>query len=221
MNPIHHPLCNTVLRKPEGMTEEQCRDLHILRGVDCFMLGDGPSVNSFWRPEPVELAAINAGAPIVLHCLGHTHPPLSLLVLDPGIPMAVESEDTDSEELVALKNRLAMAEAARDELRRWKDEQLAVESSWNPQAVADALGIVHGAPIRENILPLVEVLKDQLHKAEAARDVERERADGNRNAMESFVRMIEEALDRAGAPTHHPDIGAPAIKPMTPQNQPS
>lgn len=54
MTPIKHSLCNDVLRKPDGMTEEECRDLHIMRGDNAFMLGDGPSVNSFWTPSAEE-----------------------------------------------------------------------------------------------------------------------------------------------------------------------
>jgi hypothetical protein len=42
MNPIKHPNCNDILRKPDGMTEEECGDLHIRRA--------GGYVWSFWTP---------------------------------------------------------------------------------------------------------------------------------------------------------------------------
>lgn len=35
----------------------------------------------------------------------------------------------------------------------------------------------------------------------------------------AFVHIISNALDGVGAPTHHPDIGAPARKPMMPQER--
>lgn len=253
MTPIRHPHCNDVLRKPDGITEEECRDLHIRR--------DDGYVWSFWTPSPEELLAINRGGTVALAVMGTTHPPLMihachpheakehnvspdeythrmealngrlnrLLALtkkivsawtgnrenerpaltdrlldmmsanraDGSIVEVVPADDaveamkgdiarldaklhqiSDAlgdewnvmdfpEAITAIKNRLAMAEAGRDELRRWKAEQMAVEATWNPQAVGDALGIVLGAPIRENILPLVEDLKDRLAKAES------------------------------------------------------
>lgn len=62
-------------------------------------------------------------------------------------------------------------------------------------------------------------LRDELKAAnERAENAERER-DGNRTFHEAFKASIFEALDKAGAPTHHPDIGAPARKPMMPQER--
>jgi len=75
MEPIKHPLCNDILRRPAGMTEEQCRDLHIRREDNAVM--------SFWTPNPEELEAIKAGQPILLHFTGATHPPVMLAVLRP------------------------------------------------------------------------------------------------------------------------------------------
>lgn len=41
----------------------------------------------------------------------------------------------------------------------------------------------------------------------------------NREVFATYRNCIKSALDEAGAPTHHPDIGAPARKPMTPQER--
>lgn len=41
----------------------------------------------------------------------------------------------------------------RDALQRWKDEQLAVEAQWDPQAVARSLGL----PLGTNIRPLLQM----------------------------------------------------------------
>jgi hypothetical protein len=73
MTPIHHSLCNDVLRRPEGLTEEECGDLPIFRNDTCVV--------SFWRPEPAELQALAAGQPIMLAIASQTHPPLSVSVL--------------------------------------------------------------------------------------------------------------------------------------------
>ena len=75
MNPIKHPLCNDVLRKPEGMTEEECRDLHILREED--------TVWSFWKPTDEQLVALNRGGCVAVYVQGHTHPPLSIFATHP------------------------------------------------------------------------------------------------------------------------------------------
>jgi hypothetical protein len=60
-----------------------------------------------------------------------------------------------------IKQRTAMQriERERDELARWKREQMLVESQWDAQAVAKELGMPAGADIRENILPAIQQLK--------------------------------------------------------------
>lgn len=65
--------------------------------------------------------------------------------------------------LVFTGNRRAEFEEAvrrleqqRDELQAWKDSQLAVEAQWNPQVVAQLLGIGLGQDIRANIQPKIE-----------------------------------------------------------------
>jgi hypothetical protein len=50
-------------------------------------------------------------------------------------------------------------ERERDELARWKREQMLVESQWDAQAVAKELGMPSGADIRKNILPTIQKLK--------------------------------------------------------------
>lgn len=72
MNAIQHPSNNRVLGAPPGVPIEECRALPI---TDTELNGY-PAVASFWRPEPEELAALNAGKAVVLVVAGHTHPPL-------------------------------------------------------------------------------------------------------------------------------------------------
>jgi hypothetical protein len=52
--------------------------------------------------------------------------------------------------------------AAVRDLQAWKDEQLQVESEWEPQDVGRELGVELGASIRRSILPKVQELKAQL-----------------------------------------------------------
>ena len=87
MKPIHHPLCNDILRPPQGMTEDQCRYLRIRR--------EPGRVISFWRPAPAELAVLNSGQPIILSFMGQTHPPLMMEVLapDPDAQATASKED--------------------------------------------------------------------------------------------------------------------------------
>lgn len=47
--------------------------------VNCTVGGPGtPAMRTAWFPTPEELAAINAGAPIVVELLGRQHPPISV-----------------------------------------------------------------------------------------------------------------------------------------------
>ena len=59
-------------------------------------------------------------------------------------------------------------ERERDQLQRWKDEQMFVESQWDAQAVGKELGMVAGTDIRRNILPAIVQLKKELQEAHAA-----------------------------------------------------
>lgn len=71
-------MCNDVLRKPAGMTEDECRDLHIHR--------DDTAVWSFWKPNPEELLALKRGGAVALIVMGATHPPLSIMATHPTEP---------------------------------------------------------------------------------------------------------------------------------------
>jgi hypothetical protein len=69
-----------ILRKPDGMTEEDCRDLHICRA--------GGYVWSFWTPNAEELAALVVGGSVALSIMGETHPPLSVHATLPTEPFS-------------------------------------------------------------------------------------------------------------------------------------
>jgi hypothetical protein len=56
-------------------------------------------------------------------------------------------------------------ERERDELAKWKNEQMLVESQWDTQAVAKELGMTAGADIRKNILPAIQQLKRERDEA--------------------------------------------------------
>lgn len=49
--------------------------------VDCSVNGSGtPAIETAWLPTPDEIAAINAGAPIILRILDVNHPPVMIYV---------------------------------------------------------------------------------------------------------------------------------------------
>jgi hypothetical protein len=72
MSPIQHPTNNRVLGAPQGVPIEDCKALAVTDTV----MNDAPAVASFWRPDALELAMLNAGKAVVLCVQGQTHAPL-------------------------------------------------------------------------------------------------------------------------------------------------
>jgi prefoldin subunit 5 len=81
-----------------------------------------------------------------------------------------------------IKHGVERLKRERDELAKWKDEQMFVESQWNAQAVAKELGMIVGSDIRKNILPAIRQLKRE------------------RDAMLEAIREAHDAI----ASIHHP-----------------
>ncbi|WP_206185849.1 hypothetical protein [Sphingosinicella sp. BN140058] len=48
------------------------------------MNGDMPCMVSAWEPTPAEVAAIAAGAKVLLRIVGQGHPPVAVYVGDPA-----------------------------------------------------------------------------------------------------------------------------------------
>jgi len=68
-----------VLGAPKGWTPETsgaCGGLPIRDEMN----GDVPCMVSAWEPTPGELAAINAGAKVLLRVIGSGHPPVMVMV---------------------------------------------------------------------------------------------------------------------------------------------
>lgn len=66
-----------VLGKSQGYLGLPLRDIVI----DSTVTGpDTPAMETAWFPTPDEIAAINAGASIILRVLGRAHPPVMLMV---------------------------------------------------------------------------------------------------------------------------------------------
>ena len=64
-----------VLGKSQGYLGLPIRDEVINDTVN----GDGtPCMVTAWEPTPAELAALNAGAPVLLRVLGSQHPPVMI-----------------------------------------------------------------------------------------------------------------------------------------------
>lgn len=69
-----------VIGKSQGYISLPLRDVL----TNCTVNGpDTPAMETAWFPTPAELAAINAGAPIILRILGTAHPPV---YIDTGNP---------------------------------------------------------------------------------------------------------------------------------------
>ena len=76
MTPIQTPHCNTVLKRPKGMSEKQCGDLPVL--IDEGSESNPPSVTSFWKPNQKDLENLIKGGTVMLTVQGSTHPPVAL-----------------------------------------------------------------------------------------------------------------------------------------------
>jgi len=61
------------------------------------------------------------------------------------------------------------------ELARWKEEQMQVESEWDPQIIGELLGLRIGDSIRKDIEPKIRELKRELAQATEALETERMR----------------------------------------------
>lgn len=75
--------CTRALGAPTGWTPETsgaCVGLPIRDEMN----GDQPCMVSAWEPTPVEIAAIVAGAKIMLRVIGQGHPPVCLYVGEPA-----------------------------------------------------------------------------------------------------------------------------------------
>lgn len=75
---VHHPTNNHVFGPPIDYdhTIVPCGALP----VTICMVDGRQEIQSYWRPNAEELAAINRGNPIVLVVLGQQHPVVSLAV---------------------------------------------------------------------------------------------------------------------------------------------
>lgn len=117
---LKHPFCNGVLTRPAGMTEQECRNLHVYHETTTPEQ-PFPAVSSFWTPEPAELESLNSGGSVMLRIIGHTHPPLSVRVSPKNddaapasgyVPFIMTTDEFNSicDEVVKL----------REEVKNWK-----------------------------------------------------------------------------------------------------
>ena len=77
---VKHPTNNMELKPPEDWdhTELPCETLHVT------LLRDPAVICSFWRPDAEELAALQAGYPLVLMVYGPAHPVVAMGVENAG-----------------------------------------------------------------------------------------------------------------------------------------
>lgn len=77
MNIIVIEGCTRIIGESQGYLGLPLRD--VLQN-DSVTGPDKPAMQSAWRPTPEELAALNAGFPIILTVMGRVHPPVMLEV---------------------------------------------------------------------------------------------------------------------------------------------
>lgn len=82
MNYTDHPTNTRKLFAPSGWDQAalQCDALPV---TDALVGNNTPAIQSFWRPEPEELQALNEGGVVLLSIIGSTMPPVMLQVTEP------------------------------------------------------------------------------------------------------------------------------------------
>ena len=89
MKPIEFPEANTVLNKPDEMTDEECMPLPV---CVCRDADDLPLIISCWEPTPEEWNALRKQGCIYIAIVSEEyHPPL---IVFPGNPFDADSEPT-------------------------------------------------------------------------------------------------------------------------------
>lgn len=83
MNPLKIKHWTNVLGAPKNWDEAAmgpCEELHV-----CLVAYEGGQTRAFsaWQPTPEELAAMSAGAPLILSVVGG-QPPVALFIGDPS-----------------------------------------------------------------------------------------------------------------------------------------
>jgi len=74
----HHPACDHLLGAPSDMQDGSCSGLPVAYTEDQY----GTWANSFWKPDPEELEALNNGGSIMLQirAVGKRHPVVGMTV---------------------------------------------------------------------------------------------------------------------------------------------
>lgn len=79
MLPVSFEGVNHTFVKPDSMSDDECGDLRVYRGID---QNGYPMILSAWQPSKEDLEALNAGRPVFLNILGQGMPPVSLFTLN-------------------------------------------------------------------------------------------------------------------------------------------
>ena len=72
-----HSTSNILLGKPVGWTDQEC-----ITVPATLLIADGQRtmIQTFWRPEPAELEALNKGGSVMLTIVDSQHPPVRVEV---------------------------------------------------------------------------------------------------------------------------------------------
>lgn len=74
MNPAPHPSATRRFGAPADWSVENNGECGTLEIADVVGAGGVPFMESLWRPEPEEIAALNAGGAVILGISGQVHP---------------------------------------------------------------------------------------------------------------------------------------------------
>lgn len=80
MNPIEHPSATRALGAPRNWDQERDGACGVLPIADIVDEQRHAVMESFWKPEPAELAALNTGSAVILQVYGIVHPVVSIAV---------------------------------------------------------------------------------------------------------------------------------------------
>lgn len=68
------------IKKPAGMTDEQCTSIWAMRGTD----DEGfPFFLTAWKPSYEDLQALNRGEPVFVKTIANGLPPMALFTIEP------------------------------------------------------------------------------------------------------------------------------------------
>lgn len=141
MNPTKHPLCNTQLGPPVGVPESECGTLPIRR--------DERGMTSYFKPNRMELAVLNAGGSVSLNIPSGGWPPLNVGVALPEFAMPDAAKVQE-----CLRRMVQLQWSPRYEKETVKTCRELLVSEFEPEVIQQAFAAVgFGREVEEALVP--------------------------------------------------------------------